>query len=199
METKSRHQVFDPALQAGPGVFAGIGGVAGGERLEDVKDAPVAPGPGCEGGQGEEEADERDAKVREPSHPCDRKKSQGWGTEILVGDGAGAVSLMGHGALVPGRPRTHRGEGGGKAIPDQGAIGAQERGVGHREREDQGASPAGPILEAGGGPGRESQAEQGERLGERLRVVDGGKGAERGQPERGLRGGRLVTRRGTMR
>ena len=53
---------FGPALEAGVDVFAGVDGIARGERLEDMEGAGVAKGPRDEGEDGEEAADESPAE-----------------------------------------------------------------------------------------------------------------------------------------
>ena len=80
----------------------------------------------------------------------------------------------------PQRRRQHQ--------PHQRAIGTQQRGPRHGKRKRNRKAPAWPPQQTHHGPQRQRDAKQRRPFGERIGLIHGRKRAQRGQPQRGLRG-----------
>ena len=109
-------------------------------------------------------------KGRERQQDADESHAQ----ELLGGDGCWRI-----GAAEAEDKRRRESYG------DEGAIGTEQGFPGDGEGEGEGVGPSWTLVEAGGGPEREGQGDEGWRFRKGRGGVGGGEGTERRKPERG--------------
>jgi len=150
---------FDPAIEAGVGEVAGVHGIAGCERLEDVEGVPVAERPGDKGEDGEESSDEGELEGA--------ARAEGWPRADAF--------------AAPFPPIEQ--ESGAEGDSEQGPIGAEEGCVADGEGEGGNPNWRGFGEDSDQRVEAEGDAEYGEAFGERGGGVIGGERAECGEPE----------------